>query len=117
MSDSRGLSRPGDRSRKALSRTGPRRSGQPEPRELLTQRNQTVRGDHRLSHLRARLTFGQTNYLGRSVAHPEVQLGSEDATSRLLDLDVIVAGSASIGSRHNGGKRPATGAIGELIAP
>jgi hypothetical protein len=46
----------------------------------------------------------------------KVQLGGEDATTGLLDLDVIVAGSAGIGRRHNGGKPPATVTIGELIA-
>jgi hypothetical protein len=64
------------RSRPTLGRAGSRRSGRPEPRKLLTQRNQTVQGDDHPSHLRSRLTFGQTNYLDRSVTHLESTTGS-----------------------------------------
>src|SRR5262249_41943526 len=47
----------------------------------------------------------------------KIELGCEDATTGLLDLDVIVAGSAGIGSRHNGGEPPATSFIRVLITP
>jgi hypothetical protein len=47
----------------------------------------------------------------------KVQLGCEYAAAGLLDLNMIMTGSAGICCWHNGGKPPATVIIGVLIAP
>jgi hypothetical protein len=47
----------------------------------------------------------------------KVQLGRKYAAAGLLDLEMIVAGSAGICSWHNCGEPPATNFIRVLIAP